>query len=299
MRVEFERAMGRITIQDGGRPGQRHLGIPLGGPADRNAARLANRLVGNADHEPLFEFALATAILVIDAACSIAWTGAACDLSIGGRPVGDGHRVDCEAGARIQLGGFSGGRYGYLAIGGRWRVPEWRGSVSPILLGDSYYPLENRVQKGSGVEIVRAPPPKGLHRYCQFEKSQPVQSIRFTAGPEFDSVRSRLIQPSLKGGLTHCIETKVFEVSVQSDRVGIRLRPTPTAAGQEPLTEYPEMRSSPTVFGTIQVVPRGHLIVNHVDGPTMGGYPRLGVVIPRDLDRLAQSVGEVQFYLVE
>ncbi|NBE99911.1 allophanate hydrolase subunit 2 family protein, partial [Nonomuraea sp. K271] len=37
------------TVQDLGRPGHAHLGVPRSGAADAPSLRLANRLVGNAE----------------------------------------------------------------------------------------------------------------------------------------------------------------------------------------------------------------------------------------------------------
>jgi allophanate hydrolase subunit 2 len=48
------------------------------------------------------------------------------------------------------------------------------------------------------------------------------------------------------------------------------------------------MESEPVLPGSIQVPPGGQPIVTQVDGPTLGGYPKLGVVDPQDLGRLAQ-----------
>jgi allophanate hydrolase subunit 2 len=47
-------------------------------------------------------------------------------------------------------------------------------------------------------------------------------------------------------------------------------------------------RSEPSVFGAVQVTEDRTLIVHGPDGPTIGGYIKLGGVIRADLDRLAQ-----------
>lgn len=70
-------------------------------------------------------------------------------------------------------------------------------------------------------------------------------------------------------------------VSSQQDRVGIRLAgdfsPPPALA-----------RSEPSVLGAIQVV-NGGLLVHGPEGPTTGGYPKMGVVASVSLPVLAQA----------
>jgi len=51
-----------------------------------------------------------------------------------------------------------------------------------------------------------------------------------------------------------------------------------------------EMISEPVLPGSIQVPPNGLPIVTMPDGPTLGGYPKLGLVDPEDLPRLAQTL---------
>lgn len=89
--------------------------------------------------------------------------------------------------------------------------------------------------------------------------------IRYVTGPEGEGA-------SLTGN---------WRVTPNSDRRGIRLTgiPLPTRS---------EMPSSPTPVGTIQLANDGMPIVLGWDGPTIGGYPRIGVVISADLDRLGQ-----------
>ena len=49
-----------------------------------------------------------------------------------------------------------------------------------------------------------------------------------------------------------------------------------------------EMHSKPVVPGTVQLTNAGLPIILGVDGPTIGGYPRLAVVASVDMDRIGQ-----------
>lgn len=66
------------------------------------------------------------------------------------------------------------------------------------------------------------------------------------------------------------------------DRVGLRLKTT-FQSGR--IREYP---SEPQCVGSIQLTPDGTPIVIGPDGPTLGGYPKIAIVISADLDRLGQ-----------
>lgn len=72
-----------------------------------------------------------------------------------------------------------------------------------------------------------------------------------------------------------------WTVSLKMDRAGIRLEGRSLPPG-------PTIVSEPVVPGTIQVTPDGGLLLLGPDGPTIGGYPRLAVVIVADLPRVAQ-----------
>lgn len=71
-------------------------------------------------------------------------------------------------------------------------------------------------------------------------------------------------------------------VTPQSNRVGYRLSGEPLAFARR------ELLSEPVRVGTIQVPENGLPIVTMRDGPTVGGYPKLGLVDPADLSWLAQ-----------
>jgi antagonist of KipI len=75
---------------------------------------------------------------------------------------------------------------------------------------------------------------------------------------------------------------RAWTVSSQSDRVGYRL------TGEPLVTPHRSLLSEPVLPGTIQVPENGQPIVTMRDGPTVGGYAKLGLVEPTDLSWLAQ-----------
>src|SRR5215218_9974711 len=71
------------TVQDLGRWGLQHLGVPVAGPMDWYSHRLANRLVGNAENAAALEMTLLGPELIADADLSCAVAGAPVDVLVG------------------------------------------------------------------------------------------------------------------------------------------------------------------------------------------------------------------------
>lgn len=77
------------------------------------------------------------------------------------------------------------------------------------------------------------------------------------------------------------LESKNYEVSLQSNRVGILLE-------GDSLNSVGELPSEPACVGAIQVNNRGQLMILGPDGPTIGGYPKIAVVRECEMSRVAQ-----------
>ena len=76
------------------------------------------------------------------------------------------------------------------------------------------------------------------------------------------------------------LETR-YTVALASNRVGVRL--------EGPRSPHAlSLPSEPAIPGVVQLPPSGQLIVLGPDGPTVGGYPKVAVVIGADLDRLGR-----------
>ena len=74
-----------------------------------------------------------------------------------------------------------------------------------------------------------------------------------------------------------------YEVTPQSDRMGIRLEGLPIES-----VRGTDIVSDGIVFGSIQVPSGGQPIVLMADHPTTGGYAKIGTVLSLDLSKLAQ-----------
>jgi biotin-dependent carboxylase-like uncharacterized protein len=258
-------------VQDGGRPGWRRFGVPLSGAMDEHAALWANRLVGNLPEAPVIEFLLQGARLIVLREIWLAVTGADAFSTVSTwRP------VQVEGGDVISFPHNRSGTWIYLAIAGGIAAERILGSASTyprgrvgrmLAAGDLLFPAaETTFHLPEGV-AGQTPPALERRDY-----SQP-PAFRVWPGPQFEQFpekeRTRFFaQP--------------WRVSSQSDRVGYRLEGNPLEPPKDQLI------SEPVRLGTIQVPESGQPIVTMRDGPTVGGYAKLGVVESAELAWLAQ-----------
>lgn len=261
-------------IQDFGRAGHRHNGIPLSGAADRLSLALANYCVGNPHNAAGLEITLSGPKLNIDAPATIALCGANTEFLINGKAVkmNTGHSV--SAGDVISVGRVTHGARSYLAISAGVKGSEFLGSVSTysyaalggqrgraLKAGDSLS-WGDAAQKPQSIPIGFAPHYSGAI------------ILRAIKGPEYD----RLDAPSKQA-----LFSSTFHASSQTDRMGARL-----SGAKLTLSNAQSMISAPLLPGTLQLPQGGQPILMLVDGHCTGGYPRIAQVIAADHHKLGQ-----------
>ena len=258
------------TVQDAGRPGLAHLGVPRSGWLDAPAATLANRLVGNPEDAAVLESVLGGLVLETSTAMTVAVTGARCEVRVAGRPAPPGAAVAVPAGARVALGSVTSGLRCYLAVAGGVAVEPVLGSRStdtlsglgppPLRAGDTL-PVGPALSEPSSAEGL---PLRGGSRV----------ELRCTLGPRSDW---------FTGESLVTLGSAVYTVAPDSDRVGLRVSGPPL---ERAVTG--ELPSEGIVLGAVQVPADGRPLVFLNDHPTTGGYPVVAVVDPADLHRCAQ-----------
>jgi len=280
MNLVVERAGPLTTVQDLGRPGYAHLGVPRAGALDQPALRLANRLVGNPEGAAGLELTLGGFAARLSRAGTVALTGAGAPLRVDGRPAPLGAPVAVPAGARIEVGSAVAGLRPYLAIDGGLAVPPVLGSRStdtlswlgpPVIKDGVTLPLGSPTEP-STVDVAPLPRPPGELR------------LRVCLGPRADWFTDEARE------LLFC---RQYEISNESNRVGTRL-----IGAALPRAVAGELESEGIVLGAVQVPASGQPLVFLADHPTTGGYPVIGVVDTADLPALAQARpgNTVQFY---
>jgi biotin-dependent carboxylase-like uncharacterized protein len=247
------------TVQDLGRPGWAHLGVPPSGAADPYALALGNQLVGNDGSAAALEATLSGPRLRFRAAALVAVTGAETEAS--NRP------FEVGAGEVLELGCFLTGVRAYVSVRGGIDVEPVLGSRSTDLLsGLGPSPLKEGDVLPIGREPAKAPE-------LDLELPPPFPdepTLRLLPGPRDD-----WFAPNALAG--------TWRVSPSSNRVGVRLEGPPIER-----VRHEELLSEGVVTGALQVPPSGQPILLLNDHPTTGGYPVLGVVEASDLSLVGQ-----------
>ncbi|MEV5914540.1 5-oxoprolinase subunit C family protein [Streptomyces chartreusis] len=267
------RAGALTTVQDLGRPGHAHLGVPRSGALDTPAAALANRLVGNPPEAAVLETTLNGCTLRPRSAVTVAVAGAPCRVTVDGRPVAWGAPVHVPAGALLDVGAAVSGVRGYVGVSGGVAVEPVLGSRStdllsglgpPPLTDDAVLPLGPPTRPHARVDVAPQPaPPTEL-------------VLHVTPGPREDWFTAAAVR---------AFTSRVYRVSAAGNRIGLR---TEGPALERALTR--ELPSEGVVLGAVQVPPDGRPVVFLADHPTTGGYPVIAVVRTADLPAAAQAV---------
>ena len=268
----------RTTVQDRGRIGLAHLGVPRSGAADWFSARLANALVGNPAGAAVLETTLTGPALRFEMAALVAVTGAAADVLLDGDPIELGVITRVFSGQRLSIGSARDGLRSYLAVAGGIDVPPVLGSRStdtlsgigppPLAPGDTL-PIGAAPTASSGsvdsTEIFLA----GKEMVASV-LPRSGRAVRVVRGPDAaDTAMNSLCGQS-------------FVVSPHADRVGARLSGAIVEGGGEAPT-------SGMLAGAIQLPPDGVPVVLLADHAVTGGYRVAAVVIDADVPVLAQS----------
>lgn len=293
-RMEVLKPGAYTTVQDLGRTGYQHLGVPVSGAMDEVAHRLANALVGNFPHAATLEVTLMGPALRFHADTVIACCGADLSACVDGRAVPLATAFPVKAGDILQFGRKVSGLRGYLAVRGGFTVPEVMGSSSTYARAGFGGFGGRALRKGDVLHF--APSAPGLPGRSQAALSAETAllaatdsqgPIRVVPGPEWHEFTPAARELWLSDS---------WRISPQSDRMGYRFE----GAVLERATQA-NILSEPVTFGTVQVPPDGQPIVLMAERQTTGGYPRIANVISVDLFRLAQCVpGEhVRFALVD
>ena len=259
-------------LQDAGRFGHAADGVGRSGPADRAAHARANRLVGNAAGATAIEVTLGGLVVRAEHDVTVVITGAPAPAEVDGTPVAHDTPLVLAAGQTVRLRAPRAGIRSYLAVAGGVEVPPILGSASTdTLAGLGPSPLATGTRLAVGTSRGTGEPPAAT------QIGDPAPVLRVLFGPRDDWFADPF-----------ALTTGRWQVSPQSNRVGLRLdRP----GGDGPAlvrTRTDELASEGLVLGAIQVPPSGQPVLFLADHPLTGGYPVVAVVVDDDIDRAGQ-----------
>jgi len=276
------------TVQDLGRPGYYHLGIPLSGGMDRFALHAANLLVGNDEGAAVLEAVFMGPELEFTADATVAVTGAELPPKVNGEVRETWTSFKVKAGQVLSFDFLKKGARGYIAVSGGIDVPVVLGSRSTYALGALGGHQGRKLEAGDQLPVGKSA------RSVPEGKSVPANLRRGLDG----AAELRVLPGLYWHRITEASGRRFFEdtwkVALEADRIGYRFkggqklefvpRKQPFGAGSDPSNIvdacYP--------YGSIQVPGGTEPIVLHRDAVSGGGYMMVGTVVSADMDLIGQ-----------
>ena len=286
---EIKRAGINTTFQDQGRSNLYHIGIPFSGAMDNRNFQISNKLVGNETNSPVIEFAYQGPLLKYfgdDIKCAI--TG---DVKFIIRKNDNDIEGNCYQsftlgnGDEIDIISTNKSVYGYLAISGEFNLEYQWSSCSINTKANIGSNNGKRIEDTQKIYISKIN--KDLNDKKLNYINTKIEKIRVIKGTNFNYF-------SEEG--KNIFFDKEFVVSKLSDRMGMRL----DGPKIENIVDT-NIKSEGLIKGVIQVPADGNPIIMLSDHGTIGGYPKIGVVISADYDKLVQLTpgSKIKFQEVE
>jgi biotin-dependent carboxylase-like uncharacterized protein len=275
------------TIQDLGRPGYYHLGIPIGGAMDRLAMRAANLLVGNPEDAAGLEAVFMGPELEFTEDSIVAITGADLPPKVDGALRESWTAFKVRQGQVLSFDYLRSGARAYIAISGGIDTPPALGSRSTYAIG-ALGGIEGRainagdllpIGAGGGANEGRSVP-EVLRR-----KPDNLAELRVVPGLYWHRITEEAQQHFFEDG---------WRVAPEADRMGYRFRGGRTLAFVDRVQPFGAGSDSSNItdacypYGSIQVPSGTEPIVLHRDAVSGGGYFMIGTVISADMDLIGQ-----------
>jgi len=264
------------TFQDLGRKNLYHIGIPFSGAMDNRNFILANTIAGNKENTPVIEFAYQGPLLK--------FKGEKVNFTITGNvnfkliKKDDQIEGNCyenyilEEGDQLDIISTNKSVYGYLAISGNFEVQFQWNSCSTNTKAKVGANDGKKIEKDQLIKILDSHS-HNAKRKLEYINSK-IENIRVIKGTNFNYFSEE--------GKKNFFE-KEYTVTKLTDRMGMRLE----GCKIENIVDT-NIKSEGIIKGIIQVPADGNPIIMLSDHGTIGGYPKIGVVISADYDKLVQ-----------
>ncbi|MGS2761481.1 5-oxoprolinase subunit C family protein [Sinomicrobium sp. M5D2P9] len=258
------------SVQDSGRTGYRHMGVPVSGTMDVFSAVLANRLLNNDDDAAVVEMTMTGPVLEFSEPTHIVVTGAEMQPLLNKTEIPYNRVVRVKSGDVLSFGKLHRGIRAYLGIKGGIKTDK-------ILHSRSFYvPVTKTARIGEGGTLPYEPFEGDIENLIEIKIDNDFlfeSRLKVCPGPEY-----KLLSEADRKRL----ESSVFTVSKQNNRMAYQL--------EERLSPNDfNIITSATIPGTVQLTPSGKMIVLMRDCQTTGGYPRILQLTERSISVLAQK----------
>tara|TARA_X000000950_G_C13767604_1_gene599533 strand:+ start:131 stop:1078 length:948 start_codon:yes stop_codon:yes gene_type:complete len=264
------------TFQDLGRKNLYHIGLPFSGAMDKRNYLIANKLIDNNKNDPVLEFAFQGPLLkYFGRKRNIVVTG---DVNFkiiksdNSQNEGECYRtIGLDEGDTIDIMSTNKSVYGYFSISGGFKLNKVWGSFSTTIRAQIGSNNGSKLIDGQDIKLNE--PNQLSNKKLSFINSK-IEFIRVIKGTNFDYFSEQSIKVFF---------SKDFEVTKLTDRMGMRLEGIKLNN-----IKKTNIKSEGLVKGTIQIPADGKPIILLSDHGTLGGYPKFGVVISADYDKLVQ-----------
>lgn len=285
------------TVQDGGRTGYYHLGIPPSGALDQYSLRAANLLVGNPAGAAALEAVYMGPELAFTADAVVAVAGASMVPKVNGEERPNWESFPVSAGDVLSFAYLTAGARAYIAVAGGIDVPEVLGSRSTYALGALGGLSGRPIAAGDRLPVGTAPG-------AALGRSVPTDlRPNLAKDVEVRVVMGLYDHRLTDAGRATFLDT-TWDLTPVADRIGFRYagpeletvpREPPFGAGQDPSN----IVDAPYPIGSIQVPGSVEPIILHRDAVSGGGYMMIATVLSGDLDVVAQSAPKTRTRFVE
>lgn len=259
------------TIQDRGRFGYSHLGVPESGAMDLRAYHLANKLLNNESDAAMLECTLVGPQIEFLQDVYFTITGARVEARLDGSSINTHLPYFAKKGHILTVSKITQGSRSYIAFAGGIttdRVLGSRSMYTPITLQDS-------LKKGSKLPlgVSQYGDQKGVRLKIDTTPGVEIPALKVFLGPEYTQLnvlqRKRLTQ-------------QPFTISSLWNRMAIQLE-------ELVANNLKSIVTSPVIPGTVQLTPSGRMLILMRDCQTTGGYPRILQLSDQSLDVMAQK----------
>ena len=275
---EILRAGINTTMQDTGRNHLYHIGVTISGAIDQRNYKLANLLTDNTLNETVIEFAYQGPLMRLNnGKINFAITGDVFFNIIRNNSVIEEGKCYqnyiLNDGEQIDIISTKNSIYGYLSVSGGFKLEEMWKSCSINTKAQIGPNDGKKYSVNQKIFIKKSVLENTKYRKVDYKNSYN-NIVRVLKGTNFDYFSDKAKDIFFK---------EEFFVTRLADRMGIRL--------DGPNLENSvntNIKSEGLIRGIIQVPADGKPIILLSDHGTIGGYPKIAVVISADLDKVGQ-----------
>jgi len=266
------------SIQDKGRNHLYHIGIALSGAMDQRIFSISNAIVNNDISEGAIEFAYQGPLLKLkNGRANVVITGNVVFKILRKKSITEEGKCFqnylIEEEDQIDIIFTKDSVFGYLAVQGGFKIKKVWGSYSVNTKAKIGPNNGEKFSAGEKIYINKPEVNDFVKKEVEYNKLL-TTTIRITKGTNFDYFSQEAVNKFF---------TEEYKVTKLSDRMGMRLE-----GPKLENTVNTNIKSEGLVKGVIQVPADGNPIIMFSDHGSIGGYPKIAVVITADHDKVAQ-----------